>query len=145
MLAKIALGFVITVGLGTAYLLQDGLIRVSVEEYRKDGTNLHLYVPAEVAPLAAHFLPREEFRGNMKDLREVLPILRAMSAELTKLPDTVLVEVRDGDEHVRVAKSGGGLEVEEESPREHVHVYVPLRALYDTAEVLQGRLEANPN
>lgn len=145
MLAKIALGFVITAGFGAAYILQDGLIRVSVEEYRKDGTNMHLYVPAELAPLAAHFVPQDEFGGNVKDLREVLPILRTMSAELTKLPDTVLVEVRDGDEHVRVAKSGGGLDVEEESPREHVHVYVPLRAVYDTAEVLQGRLEANPN
>ena len=56
MLAKIALGFVITAGLGTAYILQDGLIRVTVEEYHKDGTNLHLYIPAELAPLAAHFL-----------------------------------------------------------------------------------------
>jgi hypothetical protein len=144
MLAKIALGFVITAGLGTAYILQDGLIRVTVEEYRKDGTNLHLYVPAELAPLAAHFVPGKEFHGKIGEMRKMLPVLQMMSAELAKLPDSVLVEVRDGDEYVRVAKSGSGIEVEEESPREHVHVYVPLRAIYDTAEVVQGRLNANP-
>ncbi len=143
MLAKIALGFLVTAGMGTAYLLQDGLVSVTVEEHRKDGTNLHLYIPAELVPLAAHFVPRKEFHGDMNKLREVMPMLRMMSTELVKLPDTLLVEVRDGDQHVRVAKSGNGLEVEEESPREHVHVYVPLRAIYDTAEVFEAKLETN--
>jgi hypothetical protein len=69
----------------------------------------------------------------------LLPALKLSASELAKLPDSVLVEVRDADQHVLISKSGDGLSVEEESPQEHVKVWVPLRAIYDTADVLESR------
>lgn len=143
MLAKIALGLFVTVSAGSAYLLQDGFVHVTVEEFKKDGTHLHLLVPAELAPLAAHFVPLKQLGDAKHRLQEVLPIARLTAAELARLPDCLLVEVRDRNDHVRVAKAGDGLDIEEESPEEHVHVWVPLRAIYDTAGVIESRSGVN--
>jgi hypothetical protein len=96
-------------------------------------------VPAQLATIAAHFAPPKHFAGHQRELRALLPALKLSALELAKLPDSVLVEVRDGDEHVVVSKAGDGLSVEEDSPQEHVKVWVPLRAIYDTADVLQSR------
>jgi hypothetical protein len=143
MLAKIALGMFVTVAACTAYLLQDGFVHVTVEEFQKDGTHLHLLVPAALAPLGAHLIPQRELARSRERLSPWLPALRLTASELEKLPDSVLVEVRDDDEHVRVAKVGDGLEVEEESPREHVHVWVPLRAIYDMADSFEARFHSD--
>jgi hypothetical protein len=140
MLAKIALGMLVTIAAGTAYLLQDGFVHVTVEEFQKDGTHLHLVVPAALAPLGAHFIPQRKLDGARQRITELLPALRLTAIELEKIPDSVLVEVRDSGEHVRIAKSGDGLDIEEESPREHIHVWVPLRAVYDTANALKSRV-----
>jgi hypothetical protein len=139
MLGKIAMGFLATTAALTGYVIQDGFVHVSVDESSKDGTHLHLVVPAQLAPLAAHFAPPNRFEGHERELRALLPALRMSALELVKLPDSVLVEVRDGDEHVLISKAGDGLSIEEDSPQEHVKVWVPLRAIYDTAEVLETR------
>ncbi len=143
MLGKIAMGFLVVTAMGTAYICQDGFVNIRVEEYRKGGENHHLILPAQLAPLAAHFVPLRHLRNAERGLRDFLPALRAASTELAKIPDTLLVEARDHDEHVRISKSGDGLDIEVESPREHVHVWVPLRAIYDTADALASRLGTN--
>lgn len=142
MLAKIALGMLVVATACGAYLLQDGLVHVTVEEFQKDGTHLHLVVPAVLAPLGAHFIPARDVARARQRLNEWLPTLRLTATELEKIPDSVLVEVEDAKEHVRIAKSGDGLDIDEESPREHVHVWVPLRAIYDTADAFQSRFDA---
>ena len=72
-----------------------------------------------------------------------LPAIRVAAYELNKLPDVNFVEVKSGDDrtHVTVSKAGGGLKIEVESPEEHVNVWVPLRAAYDTAWSLQSRFK----
>jgi hypothetical protein len=143
MLGKIALGFLVTTAACSVYVLQDGFVHVSVDEFTKNGTHLHFVVPAQLAPLAAHFAPPRRLAGHQQELRALLPALKLSAEELVKLPDSVLVEVRDNHEHVLVSKSGDGISVEEESPKEHVKVWVPLRAIYDTAGVLQARADSN--
>jgi hypothetical protein len=143
MLAKLAMGFLVVTGMGTAYLCQDGFVRVQVEESRSGGKNLHLILPAELGPLAAHLVPLDHMRHAERDLRSALPALHITAAELAKLPDTLLIEVRNNEDHVRISKSGEGLDIDSESPGEHVHVWVPLRAIYDTADALQSRLGPN--
>lgn len=145
MLGKIALGFLASTVALTGYIVQDGFVHVSVDETSKDGTHLHLVVPAQLATIAAHFAPPKHFEGHQRELRALLPALKLSALELAKLPDSVLVEVRDGNQHVLVSKSGDGLSVEEDSPQEHVKVWVPLRAIYDTADVLQSRTAGGPS
>lgn len=143
MLAKIALGFLITTGFGTAYILQDGFVHVTVEDYAENGTHLHLYIPAELAPIAAHFVPNGKMDRDVREFQEMLPVIRSAAAELNRLPDSVLVEIHHGEDYVRVAKAGHGLDVQKDSPNEHVHVWVPLRTIYDTADVFASRFGAN--
>jgi hypothetical protein len=143
MLAKIAMGFLVVTGMGTAYICEDGFVHVSVQESRKGGGNLHLILPAQLGPLAAHLVPLSHLRNADRELRAALPALHITAAELAKIPDTLLVEVRDHEEHVRISKAGAGLDVDVESPGEHVHVWVPLRAIYDTADALESRLGPN--
>ncbi|MFZ0820659.1 MAG: hypothetical protein WAM91_11365 [Candidatus Acidiferrales bacterium] len=143
MLAKIAMGFLVVTGMGTAYICQDGFVHVRVEESREGGKNVHLILPAELGPLAAHLVPLGHLRNAERDFRAALPALHITAAELAKLPDTLLVEVMDQKDHVRIAKVGDGLDIDSESPEEHVHVWVPLRAIYDTADALESRLGKN--
>jgi hypothetical protein len=142
MLAKIAMGFLVVTGMGTALICQDGFVHVQVDDSR-NGKNVHLILPAELGPLAAHLLPLGHLRNADRDLRTALPALHITAAELAKLPDTMLIDVIDDREHVRIAKVGDGLDVDSESAEEHVHVWVPLRAIYDTAEALESRLGKN--
>ncbi len=143
MLAKLAMGFLAVTGMGTAYICQDGFVHVSVEESRKGGENVHLILPAQLGPLAAHLVPLDNLRNAERELRTALPALHITALDLAKLPDTLLVEVRDHEDHVRIFKAGAGLDIDSESPDEHVHVWVPLRAIYDTADALESRLVPN--
>jgi hypothetical protein len=143
MLAKIAMGFFLFAAAGTAYVLQDGFVHISVDEAKESGTHLHLVVPASLGIVAARLAPMRQLLKSRAELRNLLPSLQMAASELVKQPDFVLAEVRDGDEYVRIAKVGGGLDIQEDSPREHVRVWVPLRAVYDTAEVLSSRLSGN--
>lgn len=140
MLGKIALGFAVTTLSFTGYILQDGFVHISVDEAAEHGTHLHLLIPAELGTIAAHFAPPEKFAEHQRELRALLPSLKLGAQELAKLPDSVLVEVRDRNEHVLISKAGDGISVEEESPKEHVKVWIPLHAIYDTANVLESRM-----
>jgi hypothetical protein len=143
MLAKIAMGFLVVTTMGTAYICQDGFVHVSVEESRNGRDSVHLILPAQLGPLAADLVPFDDLRHAERDLRSALPALHTTAAELAKLPDQLLVDAREEVKHVRISKVGEGLDIKEESPDEHVHVWVPLRAIYDTAEALESRLGPN--
>lgn len=138
-LAKLAIGFGATMILGATYIVQDGFVHVGVDEFTENGTHLHLVVPAVLAPLAATCIPERHLHQVREQAGPYLPMLRQAIYELSKLPDSDFVEVKDGDQHVRVAKAGGGLKVEVHSPEENVDVWVPLRAAYDTVWELHSR------
>jgi len=141
MLAKIGLGIGCFCVFSTAYLLQDGFVHVAVDEMQNGGIHLHLALPAALAPLAAHLIPERHLAHVERQLSGVLPAVQAAAKELDRIPDSVLVEAFQDGEHVRVAKSGSGLDVEVQKPSEHVHVWVPLSAVYDTADALESRLD----
>jgi hypothetical protein len=143
MLAKLAMGFFLFAAAGTAYVVQDGFVHISVDEAKESGTHLHLFVPASLGIVAARLAPMRQLNNVPAELRKLLPSLQMAAEQLVKQPDFVLVEVRDGDQYARVAKVGGGLDVQVDSPREHVKVWIPLRAVYDTADVLSSRLSGN--
>lgn len=142
-LAKIAMGFLVVTGMGTAYICQDGFVHVSVEESRNSRESVHLILPAQLGPLAADLVPLDDLRHAQHDLRSALPALHTTAAELANTPDMLLVDAQDEEKHVRISKLGEGLDVDEQSADEHVHVWVPLRAIYDTAEALESRLGPN--
>jgi len=140
-LAKLAIGFAATLVVGTTYLVQDGFVHVGVDENYSGGTHLHLIVPAMLAPIAAACIPERHLHQVREQIQPFLPAIRIAAYELNKLPDVDLVEVRDIGEHVRISKVGGGLKIEVQSPEEHVDVWIPLRAAYETAASLQSRFK----
>jgi hypothetical protein len=142
MLGKIALGFAVTTVAFAGYILKDGFVHVSVDEFRDHGTHLHLVVPAQLATIAAHFIPSRKVAPHQRELRALLPTLQLTAHEMAKLPDSVLVEVKDNREHILISKVGDGISIVEDSPKEHVNVWVPLKAIYDTAGVLESRADA---
>jgi len=76
------------------------------------------------------------WHGGTDDFEEWLPFLNAVADELERYPDMEIVEVDDGDEHVRVAMRGGALYVDVHSDREDVEVRIPARTVRLALETL---------
>jgi hypothetical protein len=140
LLAKVGLGVLGTIVATGAYTFREGLLRVDVDEYRQGGSHVHLWLPAAAIPMAMNFVPRREFEKAARDAREYMPIARAAAHELGKLPDSVLVEVKDGEEHVVVATKDGAIKIDVSDPEEQVHVLCPLETIEDvTQEIAENR------
>ena len=140
LLAKVGLGVLGTIVATGAYTFREGLLRVDVDEYRQGGSHVHLWLPAAAIPMAMNFVPRREFEKASRDAREYMPIARAAAHELGKLPDSVLVDVKDGDEHVVVATKDGAIKIDVSDPEEQVHVLCPLETIEDvTQEIAETR------
>jgi hypothetical protein len=137
LLAKAALGLGGAFVLAGAYTLREGLIRMDVDEYRAGGSHVHMWVPAAMVPMAMHFVPKRALCQAAQQAREVLPAMHAFAKELEKLPDVDLMEITDGEEHAQVRTRSGKLQVDVDSPDEHVHLRVPLSTLDDVV----GQLE----
>jgi hypothetical protein len=137
-LAKPGLAALGTVALAGAYVAHEGAVRVAVDEYKPGGTHLHLILPAVVVPLGLSVVPENKLREAAGQARKWLPALRAASAELARLPDVELVEVRDADEHVSVTKRGTLLVIDVQSPREKVYVSFPLKTLDQVCRKLEA-------
>lgn len=135
LLGKIALGFGAGVLMMGAYTFHEGVIRVDVDENRANGSHLHFWAPAAIAPMALHMVPTSRMHV-CGDAAKFMPLLHTMSRELVRYPDTTFVEVQDGDQHAVVRTRGGSLQVDVDSPDEHVHVKVPLSTIDDVATQL---------
>ncbi len=127
MLGKVMLGLAGTTALAGAYLVQQGAVRVSVDEHRANGRHVHLLVPAALVQMGMRFVPEENLLDAATQARVFLPTIRVASAELARLPDCDLVEVQDVNKHVKIAKREGSLVIDVQSPEETVHVSFPLR------------------
>jgi hypothetical protein len=137
LLAKAALGLGGTLVLAGAYTFREGLIRVDVDEHRAGGSHVHIWVPAAMVPMALHFVPKHDLCDAAQRAREVLPAIHAFAKELQKLPDVDLMDIIDGEEHAQVRTRSGKLQMDVDSPDEHVHLRVPLSTLDDVV----GQLE----
>lgn len=122
-----------SVGAAGALVINEGVIRVHVQEKHEGGENIHIIVPAAIVPLGLAFVPEKQWQRAAREIRMAAPILQAVAAELYRLPDTVFVEVRDGDTHVLVQKIGSSIVVDVDSDDETVHVSFPIRTLFRVA------------
>ena len=137
LLAKAALGLGGTLVLAGAYTLREGLIRVDVDEYRAGGSHVHMWVPAAIVPMAMHFVPKQDLCDAAQHAREVLPAIHALAKDLKKLPDVDLIEITDGEEHAQFRTRSGNLQVDVDSPDQHVHLRMPLSTLDDVVGELE--------
>src|SRR5271156_648884 len=140
LLAKIGLGVVSTLAVTGAYSFREGVARVDVDEYREDGSHVHLWAPAAAIPMVMHLVPQREIAKAAREAREYMPVARLTAHELGKLPDSVLVDVKDGDEHVVISTENGAIKIDVTEPDEQVHVVCPLETIEDvTQEIAEAR------
>lgn len=139
-LAKVALGLGVAATAAGAYVFHEGVIRVDVDEHRDGGTHMHLWVPATVVSAGLHFVPQEKLQCASKEVRSYLPVLREISKELEKYPNAELVDVADGEDHVRITTVGGKIQIDAVSHEgDVVHIAVPAGVLRDVADELEAR------
>jgi hypothetical protein len=136
--AKAIAGLAGTTLMAGALVMHEGVITVNVREKRPDGSHVRLFVPATVIGLGMSLAPKDKIEHATRHARKFLPLARIGAEELAKCPDFVLVEVHDRDEHVRIQKVGGRLLVDVHSPREEVHVAVPLRTVISALRDLEA-------
>jgi hypothetical protein len=135
-LAKLALGFASTMVFATVYTFREGTIRIDVDEHREGGAHVHFWVPAAAVPMAMHFVPKEHLREACSKTSEFLPLIQIVTKELRRYPDTTFVEVKDGNDHVRVGTVGTKLKIDVVNSEENVHIAVPLSTVNDVAAQL---------
>jgi hypothetical protein len=127
-LAKLGIGVMGAALVGGAALSSEGFMRVQVHEKHAGGTNLNLVVPAALVPTSLRFVPKRHLADASKNLRSYLPIVDTAIPALEECPDGLMVEVVDSQDHVRITKRGGSLDVDVSDTDDVVHVSVPLRA-----------------
>jgi hypothetical protein len=138
-LGKVALGFGGALLLAGTYTFHEGVIRVSVDEDRQNGDHVHVIVPAVIVPAAMRFVPERDLDRAAREAGRYMPVLEALSKELSRLPDFELVSVDSLEEHVRVRTEGRRLVIDVREPGETVHVACPLSTLRHIAEDLRAR------
>ena len=135
-LAKCALALTSTIVVAGVYTFHEGVIRVDVDEHRDGGSHVHFWVPAAAVPMAMHFVPKRHFREIPAEASDCLPLLRIVTSELRRYPNTTFVDVQDGNDHVRVATNGSKIQIDVVNGEENVHVAVPLSTINDVANQL---------
>jgi len=136
-LAKVALGVGVTAAMAGAYVFHEGVIRVDVDQNRDAGTHLHFWVPATAVSTGLHFVPKDKLQSTAQSIHPYLPVLREISRELEKYPNAELLDVSDGEDHVRIKMNGGKLQIDAVSHEgDIVHIAVPARVLSDVADQL---------
>jgi NAD(P)H-flavin reductase len=110
-----------------------------VDEDHHDGQHVHVWVPAAIVPMAMHVIPSRHFRPAAANIGPWLPMLRALTKELKRYPETELVEVEDSRQHVHIRTHQGKLLIDVTNPGEDVHIACPLAMLEDVANQLEAK------
>lgn len=92
-----------------AWIAWSGVMVVDVHE--ADGGRVVVPVPLAFARPALAFAPDDAKRIEVREVEPYLPYARRIVDGLRDAPDGLLVEIVDGDEHVRVWKEGRTLRV----------------------------------
>ena len=129
--------------LAGAWVVQEGAVRVSVDEPGGDGQHLHLLLPAALVPVALRLVPDDKLRPAAAAADPWLPAIRVASEELAARPDTELVEVRQEGEHVRIFTRGATLVIDVQSPRQKVYLSFPLKMAGQVAHRLEELVPAS--
>jgi hypothetical protein len=137
-LAKLGIGVVGAALVGGAARSSEGFMHVKVHEKHTGGTNMNLIVPAALVPTTLRFVPKQHLAEASENLRAYLPILDTAIPALEECPDGVMVEVVDSQDHVRITKRGGSIEVDVTDTDDVVHVSVPLLAAQSAIHQIAG-------
>jgi hypothetical protein len=135
-LGKIALGLTGTMLAGVGMICSEGMIEVNVVERHPETHHVFVIAPAMLAPIAAHFIPRDKLGDAAQQLRPYMPTIRAALGQLQECDDFILVDVQDHGQHVEVQKLGGSLVIDVNDQDDTVHVSTPVRAISSTLEQL---------
>jgi hypothetical protein len=138
---KIVLGMAGTALAGIGILCSEGMVQVKVVEKHPQGHHINVIAPALLGPIAVHCVPRHDLADASRQIQPYLPTVRAALDALRDADDIVFVEVKERDQHVQVAKSGGSIVVDVDDPDETVHVSTPIRAI---ASVVEQVADAEP-
>src|SRR5262245_58686325 len=130
----------IFIGLLTCFLLLIGYVvqaGIAVVHVRTPDTKLWVPVPVALGSIAGHLIDiplkmERDFREVWQYREAAAEILR----QLPGLPDAEFVEVRNGNEHVRIFKKADFLHVQVDSPAEKVNVRLPIKTVEHLAEAL---------
>jgi hypothetical protein len=139
---KVMLSFAGTALVGTGLLCSEGLIRVEVVQKAPDSHHIYVVAPALLVPIGMHFAPRESLAQASREVRPWLPTIRAALDTLRESDDVTLVEVKQRDEEVHIAKSGGSIIVDVHDAKNDVHVSTPIRAISSSLEELAAAAPA---
>jgi len=139
MISKLVAGL----ALSTVVVMQDGMIEVNVQEKGRDGSHIHLYVPATAATWGVHLAPAERLKDHLRGHRDQLALARVIVKEFEKYPDAEFAQVDNPGEHVRMATKGGSFVIDVDDHGETVHVVVPVRAARKVLEELESEAPAS--
>src|SRR5579871_1486407 len=134
LVAKVALAFTGTLAAAGMYTFHDGIASVQVDD--NHGTHVHIWAPAAIVPMAMHVVPTRELHKFPHEAQQAIPMLRVLTRELAKYPDTEFVEVRDSETHVSVRTVGSKVVVDVVDPENKVHVVCPLAMIQEVVESL---------
>jgi hypothetical protein len=137
-IAKIALGFGATLAVGGAYVFHEGVINVDVDEFRPDGSHVHVWVPATAVSLGMRVVPRHHLERAASQVQPFLPVLREVAKELKRFPNAKFVEVKDGTDHVFIRTIDGKIRIDAVNNNETVHLRIPVETVEDVADRLEA-------
>ena len=138
--ASVVILMMMTVGVAVASIYTAGTVAVDVQPV--DGGDISVHVPAGLINVAIWLLPSELQAEAMHEVAaEVEPYwgaVHAVSDELSRLPDFVLVEVEGPREHVIIEKRNQRLVVHVESDGERVDVSIPIGTVRSLLNKVEG-------
>ncbi|HEX7184815.1 MAG TPA: hypothetical protein VF756_23515 [Thermoanaerobaculia bacterium] len=120
-------------------IVHSGVVTVKINETRPNGTTLYLPVPAALVYLGMDLLPLVDDGGLDElraDLGEWRPFVAATLEDLEDCPDAVLVDVRDGDETVRIVKQGLDIEIRIHGADGNFEISLPARLFSRVARAM---------
>lgn len=111
MLAKVGIAIAAPFLLTAIFIGATGVVVVDVKEGGPDGHHFMIPVPLALAQAALSFAPAEARYVECPDFAPYRDLTLRILEELDSIPDAVLVEVEDGNEHVLIRKEGKNLRV----------------------------------
>ena len=112
---------------------------VVVDVNPADGPHLVVPVPLSLAQTALSFAPTEVRRIEIPEFSEYSELVHELVHEIRTIPDSILVEVEDGKDHVLIEKIGDELSVSVRGgDDELVDVHIPLDMLEEVVESYDG-------
>ena len=112
---------------------------VVVDVNPADGPHLVIPVPLSLAQTALSFAPTEARRIEVPEFSEYSELVNELVHEIRAIPDSILVEVEDGKDHVLIEKIGDELSVSVRGDDDElVDVHIPLDMLEEIVESYDG-------